>query len=334
VLRHRGITNNARFCAEILQAGPGDVWVNPMPLFHTAGCVLFALGPVQGQFTQVLPPGFDPRLVLHLTESEHGTMFGGVPTMLLALLDHPDFPGRDLSSTRYAFAGGATVPPTLVRRVESAVGVPFFLVFAQTEASPCITQTRLDDAPADRAETLGRPHPQVEVKIADPVTGETVQAGAVGEILTRGYHVMKGYFDNPAATAEAIDAAGWLHTGDLGSMDERGYCRIEGRVKEMIIRGGENIYPREIEQLLHARPGVADVAADPARAGVSRGLRGTGGPCPPDHGGEHAALARVGAVPLRNVQGDRVRQRPAARRQGPQLPLPARLRQQGRATPR
>jgi fatty-acyl-CoA synthase len=250
VLRHRGITNNARFCAEILQAGPGDVWVNPMPLFHTAGCVLFALGPVQGQFTQVLPPGFDPRLVLHLTESEHGTMFGGVPTMLLALLDHPDFPGRDLSSTRYAFAGGATVPPTLVRRVESAVGVPFFLVFAQTEASPCITQTRLDDAPADRAETLGRPHPQVEVKIADPVTGETVQAGAVGEILTRGYHVMKGYFDNPAAaTAEAIDAAGWLHTGDLGSMDERGYCRIEGRVKEMIIRGGENIYPREIEQL-------------------------------------------------------------------------------------
>jgi fatty-acyl-CoA synthase len=260
VLRHRGITNNARFCAEILHVGPGDVWVNPMPLFHTAGCVLFTLGPVQGQFTQVLPPGFDPGLVLHLIESEHGTMFGGVPTMLLALLDHPDFPGRDLSSARYAFAGGATVPPTLVRRAESAVGVPFSLAFAQTEASPCITQTRLDDAPADRAETLGRPHPQVEVKIADPVTGQTVQPGAVGEILTRGYHVMTGYFDNPAATTEAIDAAGWLHTGDLGSMDERGYCRIEGRVKEMIIRGGENIYPREIEQLLHAHPGVADVA--------------------------------------------------------------------------
>lgn len=215
VLRHRGITNNARFCAEILRAGAGDVWVNPMPLFHTAGCVLLTLGPVQGQFTQVLPPGFDPGLVLHLIESERGTMFGGVPTMLLAQLDHADFADRDLSGVRCAFAGGATVPPTLVRRVESALGVPFSIVFAQTEASPCITQTRLDDSPADRAETLGRPHPQVEVKIADPVTGQTVQVGAVGEILTRGYHVMKRYFDNPAATTEAIDAAGWLHTGDL-----------------------------------------------------------------------------------------------------------------------
>ncbi len=260
ILRHRGITNNARFCTDILQAGPGDVWVNPMPLFHTAGCVLLTLGPVQGLFTQVLPPGFDPGLMLHLIESDRGTMFGGVSTMMLALLDHPDFPGRDLSAVRHAFSGGATVPPTLARRVESAVGVPLSITFAQTEASPCITQTRLDDSPADRAETLGRPHPQVAVKIADPATGDTMPAGAVGEILTRGYHVMKGYFDDPAATGGAIDAAGWLHTGDLGSMDERGYCRIQGRVKEMIIRGGENIYPREIEQVLHAHPGVADVA--------------------------------------------------------------------------
>jgi fatty-acyl-CoA synthase len=134
------------------------------------------------------------------------------------------------------------------------------ITFAQTEASPCITQTRPGDSPADRSETLGRPHPQVEVKIADPATGNTMPAGAVGEILTRGYHVMKGYFGNPAATTEAIGATGWLHTGDLGSMDERGYCRIQGRLKEMIIRGGENIYPREIEQVLHAHPGVADVA--------------------------------------------------------------------------
>lgn len=260
VLCHRGITNNARFCAEILQSGAGDVWVNPMPLFHTAGCVLLTLGSVQSLVTQVLPPGFDPGLVLHLSESERATMFAGVPTMLLAQLDHPDFAGRDLSCVRCAFSGGATVPPALVRRVESALGVPLSIVFAQTEASPSITQVRLDDSPTDRAETLGRPHPQVEVKIADPATGETVQTGAVGEILTRGCHVMKGYFDNPAATTEAVDAAGWLHTGDLGSMDERGYCRIEGRVKEMIIRGGENIYPREIEQLLHTHPGVADVA--------------------------------------------------------------------------
>ncbi len=274
VLRHRGITNNARFCAEILQAGPGEVWVNPMPLFHTAGCVLLTLGPVQGLFTQVLPPGFDPGLMLHLIESERGTMFAGVPTMLLAQLDHSDFPGRDMSGVRCAFSGGATVPSAVVRRVESALGVPFSIVFAQTEASPVITQTRLDDLPADRAETLGRPHPQVEVQISDPATGETVPVGAVGEILTRGYHVMKGYFDNPDATSEAIDASGWLHTGDLGSMDERGYCRIEGRLKEMIVRGGENIYPREIEQLLHIHPGIADVAV----VGV-----------PDDHWGEQVA---------------------------------------------
>ena len=165
------------------------------------------------------------------------------------------------------------MPPALAARIEAAVGVPLSIQYGQTEASPCITQTRPGDSPADRAQTLGRPHPQVEVRIADPATGETLPA-AVGEILTRGYHVMKGYFGNPAATSEAIDTAGWLHTGDLGSMDERGYCRIEGRLKEMIIRGGENIYPREIEQLLHDHPGVADVAV----VGV-----------PDDHWGEQVA---------------------------------------------
>jgi fatty-acyl-CoA synthase len=283
VLHHRGITNNARFNAEILQAGPGDVWVNPMPLFHTAGCVCMTLGPVQGLFTQVVVPGFDPALVLRLCESEGSTMFGGVPTMLLALLDHPDFAGTDLSRVRCAYGGGATFLPALVRRIEATLGVPMSITFAQTEASPSITQSRLDDSPADRAETLGQAHPQVEVAIADPVTGERWPAGAgggtggfgaVGEIVTRGYHVMTGYFENPAATREAIDADGWLHTGDLGSVDERGYYRIEGRLKEMIIRGGENIYPREIEQVLYAHPGVTDVAV----VGV-----------PDDHWGEQVA---------------------------------------------
>jgi fatty-acyl-CoA synthase len=260
LLSHRGITNNGRFCAQILQAEPGDVWVNPMPLFHTAGCVLLTLGPVQRLAAQVVVPGFEPGLVLSLIESEHSAMFAGVPTMLLALLSHPAFGGTDFSSVRCAFSGGSTVPPTVVRRVDSALGVPLTLSFAQTEASPCITQTRPDDSAEDRAHTLGRPHPHVEVKIADPLTGEAVPAGATGEILTRGYHVMKGYFDNPGATSEAIDADGWLHTGDLGSADERGYYRIEGRLKEMIIRGGENVYPREIEQALQAHPAVADVA--------------------------------------------------------------------------
>jgi fatty-acyl-CoA synthase len=299
VLRHRGITNNGRFNAQILQAGPGDVWVNPMPLFHTAGCVCLTLAPVQGLFTQVIVPGFDPGLVLRLQESEGGTMFGGVPTMLLALLDHPDFAGTDLSRVRCAYGGGATFLPELVRRVEAAVGAPMSITFAQTEASPSITQSRLDDSPDDRAGTLGRAHPAVEVAIADPVTGEVRPSGRggsgtggsradddgtggsgaggfgdVGEIVTRGYHVMKEYFDNPAATRAAIDADGWLHTGDLGSVDERGYFRIEGRLKEMIIRGGENIYPREIEQVLYAHPGVTDVAV----VGV-----------PDDHWGEQVA---------------------------------------------
>jgi fatty-acyl-CoA synthase len=281
VLRHRGITNNGRFNAEILQAGPGDVWVNPMPLFHTAGCVCLTLAPVQGLFTQVIVPGFDPGLVLQLQESEGGTMFGGVPTMLLALLDHPNFAGTDLSRVRCSYGGGATFLPELVRRVEAVLGVPMSITFAQTEASPSITQSRLDDSPHDRAETLGRAHPAVEVAIADPVTGEVRPAGPagggfgeVGEIVTRGYHVMKEYFDNPAATRAAIDADGWLHTGDLGSVDERGYFRIEGRLKEMIIRGGENIYPREIEQVLYAHPGVTDVAV----VGV-----------PDDHWGEQVA---------------------------------------------
>ncbi|HYW26846.1 MAG TPA: AMP-binding protein [Terriglobales bacterium] len=227
VLRHRGLTNSARFWMELMQAGPGDVWVNPMSLHAMAGCVLVTLGAVQGRFAHVLPPGFDPGLMLRLIESERGTMFGGTPRMLLAQLDHPDFRHRDLSFVRSALAGGAAVPPAVVRRVESALDAPLSMVFGRTEASPCVTQTRPDDSPTDRAETLGRPHPQVEVRIADPRTGETVPAGTAGEILTRGYHVMTGYADDPEATAAAIDAAGWLHTGVLGSMDERGYCRID-----------------------------------------------------------------------------------------------------------
>jgi fatty-acyl-CoA synthase len=273
VLHHRGITNNGRFCAQILRAQQGDVWVNPMPMFHTAGCVLMTLGPVQHLATQVIAP-FEPGLVLNLIESERSALFGGVPTMLLALLRHPGFGGTDLSSIRCALSGGATVPPTLVQQVESALGVPFSITFAQTEASPCITQTRPDDSADDRAHTLGRAHPHVEVMIADPVTGEAVPAGTVGEILARGYNVMKGYFDNPQATSKAIDAEGWLHTGDLGSADERGYFRIEGRLKEMIIRGGENIYPREIEQVLYTHPAVGDAAV----VGV-----------PDDHWGEQVA---------------------------------------------
>jgi fatty-acyl-CoA synthase len=260
VLHHRGITNNARLYMQRLGIARGDAYVHPMPLFHTAGCVLAALGPVQQLATQVLMPFFDPALQLALIESERGTLIGGVPTMLIALLEHSDFDRRDLSSLRSACSGGATVPPELVRRIESTLGIPVLIVFAQTETSPVMTMTRLDDTPEDRAASLGQPLPQTEVKIVDPTTGQIVPPGTVGELCTRGYLVMAGYFENPTATAAAIDRDGWLHTGDLGSMDERGYCYIEGRLKDMIIRGGENIYPREIEQLLFGHPKVADVA--------------------------------------------------------------------------
>jgi fatty-acyl-CoA synthase len=260
VIHHRGFTNNARYVVGQLQMAAGVVLVNPMPLFHTAGSGCCTLGPVQAQATQVLMPFFDPALLLELNEAERGAIFAGVPTMLFAALDHPDFARRNLSSARLAFSGGALVPPQLVRRVRQELGIPFVIVYAQTEASPVITGTQPADHPDDQAETVGRPFPQTEVKIVDPGSGQTTPLGQIGEICTRGYHVMTGYFDNPESTAEAIDTDGWLHTDDLGSMDARGYLRVEGRLKEMIIRGGENIYPREIEMVLLGHPAVADVA--------------------------------------------------------------------------
>jgi fatty-acyl-CoA synthase len=260
LLHHRGIVNNGRFTAERFEVEAGDVWLNPMPLFHTGGCVLAVLGALSARATQVLVPAFDPGLVLQLIEEERATVMGGVPTMLIAMMEHPDFASRDLGSLRSVLSGGSTVPADLVRRIENTLGIRFGIVFGQTEASPVITQTRLDDTAEDKAETIGRPQPQQEVKVVDVDTGHVVPPDTLGEICCRGYNVMLGYFEMPEATAEAIDADGWLHTGDLATMDERGCCRIEGRLKDMIIRGGENIYPREIEELLFTHEAVADVA--------------------------------------------------------------------------
>jgi fatty-acyl-CoA synthase len=258
-LHHRGIVNNARFTAARLEIPDGASWLNPMPLFHTGGCVLATLGALWARAAHI-PFTFDPGLALELIETEHVEIMGGVPTMLIALLEHPDFTARDTSSVRAVLSGGATVPAELVRKVEAALGVRFGIVFGQTEASPVITQTLLDDSPEDKAETIGQPQPHQEVKVVDPVTGKIVAPGTIGEICSRGYNTMLGYFEMPDATAEAIDAEGWLHTGDLGTMDERGYLRIEGRLKDMVIRGGENLYPREIEELLFSHPAVAEVA--------------------------------------------------------------------------
>jgi acyl-CoA synthetase (AMP-forming)/AMP-acid ligase II len=260
VLHHRGIVNNARLYTARLGLEPGNVHLSAMPLFHTAGCVMAVLGAVVTRGTLILPPYFDPGLMLELIAAEQPDTLTGVPTMLIGILDHPGFAATDTSSVRRLLTGGAVVPPALVGRAEAALGAPVSTVFAQTEASPVITQTSPQDAAEDRAHTLGRPLPQTEVKITDPASGEIVAPGVIGELCTRGYHVMTGYFRDPEMTAAAIDADGWLHTADLASMDARGYCRIAGRLKDMIIRGGENIYPREIEQVLFAHPAVADVA--------------------------------------------------------------------------
>jgi fatty-acyl-CoA synthase len=259
-LHHRGLTNNARFWVERIGLQPGEVYVNPMPLFHTAGCGMGVLGAAQRRAVHVPVLAFDPALVLELLETERAAMFGGAPTMIIAMLGHPDFERRDLSSVRAAASGGAPVPADLVRQVESRLGVPLSIVFGTTECSPLLTVIPLDASAEDRAETLGTPLPQTEIKIADVATGAPVAVGQPGELCARGYLVMRGYHDAPEATAAAIDAEGWYHTGDLASLDGRGYLRIEGRIKDMIIRGGENIYPREIEDALFAHPAVAEVA--------------------------------------------------------------------------
>jgi fatty-acyl-CoA synthase len=258
ILTHRGLTNNARFAASAMGMRAGETIAHAMPMFHVAGCGLLTLGLAATRGRHVLMPHFHPGLAFELMETYRSALIGGVPTMLTALLAHPDRTRRDLSSLRYALSGGATVPPGLVRQIEEAFGVPFVITFAQTESSCSITLTRPGDTAADRAETVGRPLPQTEVKITDPGTGQTAACGTIGEICARGYLVMQGYLGDADATAGAIDSDGWLHTGDLGSMDERGYCRVQGRIKEMIIRGGENVYPREIENVLLGHPGVGD----------------------------------------------------------------------------
>ena len=259
-LTHRGLVNNSRFYARVIGANTGDVWINPMPMFHTAGCGLATLGALQTGGLHVLPPGFDPALTLGLFEHHRGTLMLSVPTMLIRMLDQTGVQKRNLSAWRLTALGGAPVPPELVRRARAEFGVEVAIGFGQTESSPCVTHTLAQDPNPHWFETVGRPLPQTEVKIVSPATGETVPVGMVGEVCARSICVMKGYFDDPKSTAEALDTDGWLHTGDLGSMDADGYCRIQGRLKDMIIRGGENIYPREIEDVLYTHPGIANVA--------------------------------------------------------------------------
>ena len=260
LLHHRGLINNGAHVADRMGVPEGGTYMGYMPLFHTGGCVAVVLGALARRSTLVLVEMFEPGLVLELMETYRANSMLGVPTMLIALIEHPDFNKRDLSSIQAICSGGATVPAPLVRRLEEELGAPFTIVFGQTECSPVASMTRSDDTLEDKANTLGGPMPHVEVKIIDPESGQTLPLNALGEYCTRGYHVMLEYFENPEASAKTVDEDGWLHTGDLCAMDERGYCKVEGRLKDMIIRGGENIYPRQIEDLLFRHPTVGDVA--------------------------------------------------------------------------
>ncbi|BBL79275.1 AMP-binding protein [Rubrobacter xylanophilus] len=257
MLNHRGVVNTARFTAERAGLERGGTWVNAMPMYHIGGSVVAAIGTMAHQGKHVLVPGFEPGSFLELFESERGTFSLVVPTMLLAMLNHEDLPKRNLSSLRTIMSGASAVSPALVRRTKAELGCEFSILFGQTELHGVIATTHPSDSPEDQSETVGQPLPQAEVKIVDIDTGEVVPVGEQGEICARGYQTMIGYFGMPEATEEVLEADGWLHTGDLGTMDERGYLRITGRLKDMIIRGGVNIYPREIEDLLAEHPKVA-----------------------------------------------------------------------------
>ncbi|MBV8996658.1 MAG: AMP-binding protein [Pseudonocardiales bacterium] len=257
LLHHHGLVNNARFTMQRMGGGRTDVAVWPLPLFHTAGCGMGVLGALSARATLVYLTRFDPALHLELLESERATITCGVPTMFIAMLGHPDSASRDLSSLRVAGAGGAPVSIEMAREWERRFGVRFFIVFGTTECSPIISATRLDDPPETRIGTLGTALPHTDMMIADPVTGHPVPVDTVGELCARGYLLMHGYFDDPQATAAAIDANGWYHTGDLAVMSAGGYLRVAGRLTDMIICGGEKIYPKEIEDLLHTHLAVA-----------------------------------------------------------------------------
>jgi fatty-acyl-CoA synthase len=260
MLSHYNIVNNAYNIAQCMKLTKDDRLCIPVPFFHCFGCVLGTLACVSVGATMLPLQEFNVKQVLQTVQDEKCTALHGVPTMFIAELNDPDFEKYDLSSLRTGIMAGSNCPIEVMRAVMEKMGATeITIAYGQTESSPVITQTRTDDPIELRVETVGRALPNVEVKIVEPGTNKEVPYGVQGELCTRGYHVMKGYYNNPDATRETIDEDGWLHTGDLAVMDENGYCRITGRLKDMIIRGGENIYPREIEEFLYKHPKILDV---------------------------------------------------------------------------
>ncbi len=262
VLSHHNILNNAFFGAQAMALTEEDRLCVPVPFYHCFGMVLSNLACLTHGAALVLPgPHFDAGATLRAIDAERCTAIHGVPTMFLAELEHPEFSRFDLSSLRTGIMAGAPCPPELLERVMEQMGCREILIaYGQTESSPGTHITRRDDSFERRTRTVGTNMPHQEAKVIDPASGALMPIGEQGELCFRGYHVMKGYFELEQATREAIDADGWLHSGDLGVMDEDGYVRITGRLKEMVIRGGENIYPAEIEHYLSRHPKVVQAA--------------------------------------------------------------------------
>jgi len=259
-LTHNNIGNNGYWIGEHQGFSEIDRLCLPVPLFHCFGCVLGVMACVTHGTAMVLLENFDPLMAMTSIEEEKCTAIYGVPTMFISILEHKLFKKFEFSSLRSGIMAGSPCPIEFMKR---AIGEMYMreitICYGLTEGSPVMTQTRKGDSLRQMTETVGRAMPEIEVSIIDPETGREAPRGAVGEICCRGYNVMKGYYNNPEATAKAIDLDGWLHSGDLGTMDEEGYVTITGRLKDMIIRGGENVYPREIEEFLYRMDGILDV---------------------------------------------------------------------------
>jgi fatty-acyl-CoA synthase len=259
-LSHHNIVNNGYFVAELQHWTQADRVCLPVPFYHCFGMVMGNLGATTHGACMVIPaPSFEPAATLRAVEQERCTALYGVPTMFIAELTEPDFSEYDLSSLRTGVMAGSPCPVEVMKQVIDRMGMADVTIcYGMTETSPVSCQTRVDDSLDQRTATVGRVHPHLEVKIVDSDTGRTVPRGAPGELCTRGYSVMLGYWGQPDETAQAIDAARWMHTGDLATMDAEGYLAITGRSKDMIIRGGENVYPREVEEFLYTHPDIID----------------------------------------------------------------------------
>ncbi|MDJ0331173.1 AMP-binding protein [Planococcus sp. S3-L1] len=260
MLTHLNVVNNGKLVGDTMSLTENDRLCIPVPFFHCFGCVLGTMAAVTHSTTMVIAEQFEAKRVLQMVQDEKCTGLHGVPTMFIAELNHPEFSSFDTSTLRTGIMAGSSCPIEVMKKVITDMGASeITIAYGQTESSPVITQTRADDDIEKRVSTVGKPHTGVEVKIIDPATGEGVVTGMPGELCTRGYHVMKGYYNNEEATKVAIDREGWLHTGDIAVEDEAGYIAITGRIKDMVIRGGENIYPREIEEFLYQHPAIQDV---------------------------------------------------------------------------